>query len=617
MVCNLASQSIARYALAGGGFSSIETIEPVPTDAVRHIYLNFEDDLSIAPLTLWGADSVLVVEDNPYSGTRSLRGNLASGLAGNDPITGKTRNNSPLNLDIAGITSNANRTWDKLFVRYRLRFDDADNRQSNDTVTTPKLAYFSDTRTTFETGSAIWPVIEPGKGLRSIYRNDGNGSGFNPFPDFNAGAPQGECTDCGLAYDGNWNTVEALFDQQNNTAEFWINGVKFLGYTDATDGVWPVASEYTMDHIRFFHGDNAVWANSVNGTGEKGGFQLDEIEIWEGDPRQGPIYLTGTFAQGNTVTLRTDNLDFGTRASKVVHVFDGVNKAGSTWGRDTSTYWQTTSVLTSDVTVGEMPNSVRWDFKNTTNAVMDQLIPFDVNKRYEQSTARYYNFNIVDSLYQNESGGFNLKTDRWWRTTGFGTANLYIGYQGGDGVSNTSSRIGVENIVGNPGNYYGAGVPSFQWTNERIAFFNSIVPNEATGYCLHYRDKTWLNSDSDPEDLAFDKSLFITKDDTYPGGLGAKAFDQVSNGSGSGVDNVYMYFGYLVIDDEVSGVYVSTLSEISEDWHLDFQLPHDNWTTNSIDILALCPIPAADAYIYIKRQDGSWVSTIGLKAVNN
>lgn len=259
----------------------IQFTESVATGAERQIYINFEDDLSISPLTTWGTDSVLVTTNEPYSGTQCLRGNLGSGLAGNDPITGKPRNNSPLNFDIFALTSGANRTWNQAYVRYKLRFDDADNRNENNTPSTPKLGYFSDTSATFETGDSIWPVVEPVVGLRSLYKNSNT---FDPLPAFTGGAPQGECTDCGLSYNGEWNDIEILFNYLNSTVEFWINGIKFLGYSEATDGFWPINPVFRLDHIRFFHGNDNVWTLSANGTEEKCGFQIDEIEVYDAKP---------------------------------------------------------------------------------------------------------------------------------------------------------------------------------------------------------------------------------------------------------------------------------------------------------------------------------------------
>lgn len=325
-------------------------------------------------------------------------------------------------------------------------------------------------------------------------------------------------------------------------------------------------------------------------------------------PSSPELGISGTWEQGNTVTLETDGtFNFGTRSNKVLYVFDGTNKAGSVWGRDTSNYWNPLSTISNVITLGNIPNSIRFDFK-LGNSAITELIPFDVNKTYRQSSARYYAFDIKDDNYQNESGGFNLKTDRWWPPTVV-LPDIYIGYQGGDNpeeLIDTSSRIAVEGISNSSG-YYGAGVPAFDWAREIISFRNSSAIDEEDAELLHYRDGSLLNTS---------KTNFITKDATYPNGMSTKVFDQVSNGCGSGVANVYTYFGYLVIDDEPSGVFVSNLSTISgltEYTNVLFQVPHDNWTATSINIFSMEPLIADDIYLYLKLPSGDWLSTTGLK----
>ena len=275
--------SVLGYPGPGGTLQSVD-----PLAAIRHIFIDFEND-SISPMTTWSTNSIAVVTNNPFDGTKSARGNLAHYFVTNDPITGLPRNSSPLDLDIAGITANASRTWDKLFFRYKMRFDDAENKGSSsdavDSSSKPKLGYFS-TRTLgeAETQSAIYPTLERIKGIAAMYRN-GTGSA-DPTPDWPAGSIYGECADCGFDYTGLWNNVECLFDNVAHTFELWINDVKFIDTLSAFNGgVYPVKETFRFDHFRFFHASSPAFDLSVNRSGEKGGFQIDNIEVWQGDPR--------------------------------------------------------------------------------------------------------------------------------------------------------------------------------------------------------------------------------------------------------------------------------------------------------------------------------------------
>lgn len=275
----------------GGRFRSIDPVgTSEPTE--RIIYQNFETG-SIAPLTIKGTDSVAIVESSPFTGTKCLRGNLAGGLTVTDPLTGKPPNSNPLDLAISSLTSNASRTWSGVYMRYRLRFDDADNRQEDGNVTRPKLGYLSDLRNDATSGnitvtqSAIFPTITAGCGFYSLYRN-GIGD-TDPTPDWPETSISLNDTQRGMSYDGEWNLVEIWFDNHRKTISFWCNGIKVLSdngqaFADR-NGNFPVRNTYTFDHFSFFHGSAHIWANSTNRTGVAGGFQIDELEVWRGNPK--------------------------------------------------------------------------------------------------------------------------------------------------------------------------------------------------------------------------------------------------------------------------------------------------------------------------------------------
>lgn len=261
---------------------------PPPEIPERKVLADFSSG-NIAPLTLWGVDSLIVTSLNPPpGGGNSIMGNIAQAFAEPDPITGKSRNGSPVNLDIYALTSGANRAWPGVFMQYWMRFDDADNsgtsEQGAKIVSAPKLGYLSCTKTTFETGSAIFPTLAPTEGIRSYSRNS-NSDGGDPTPDWPSSAVQTRCPGLNYAYDGNWYLVQIYVDQVNNTIQIWINNILATGFTHYTDGALPVSEIFTFDHMRFFHGNNNVFNQSVNRSGEKGRFQIAKIEIWNGNPK--------------------------------------------------------------------------------------------------------------------------------------------------------------------------------------------------------------------------------------------------------------------------------------------------------------------------------------------
>lgn len=265
----------------------------VAPTVIRHFYTNFEDG-TLGHLAVKGTDSLAVVENAPYSGTRCLRGNLATGLAGNDPLTGKPRNSNPIDFSLAFKTGGASRSWKKVFIRYRLRFDDADNRDASNLITNMKLGYISDVYndstgdSITSTTSAIYPTMSA-RGGCGIYSLAVNNSGGNPAPDWGGSAIITSAVNRGLNYDGTWNLIEILVDHENHTIAFWVNGIKVVSNSGqplvSSNGDYPTSSTFTADHISLFHADAEEWVNSTNRTGEKGGFQIDEFECWEGDPR--------------------------------------------------------------------------------------------------------------------------------------------------------------------------------------------------------------------------------------------------------------------------------------------------------------------------------------------
>lgn len=257
---------------------------------VLHVNANFANG-TIAPFVVNGADSVVVFTD-PVTGKKYVRGNIARYFATVDPKTGKVRNDSPMNLNLRGLTGNACDNWKEAFVRFYLRFDDADNRDENNANSAPKLAYFSDTHTGITTTQrSVWPVISPGSGIGPIGEN--SAQQILPKKPETNGSVWGSCNGCGFAYNGQVNTFDVHFVYTGGDFGFgymscfvndciWVpTNVQGL----ATDGKFSFLSKFILGHIRPFHANPDVFQNSVNRTGEKGGWEMLGCFIWDKKPR--------------------------------------------------------------------------------------------------------------------------------------------------------------------------------------------------------------------------------------------------------------------------------------------------------------------------------------------
>lgn len=257
-------------------------LESTPFSKVPQRVLNIDfENSAIAPMTEWGTSSTLVVSGG-YEGTKSLRMNLATYFGTNDPITGKPRNSSPINLDIKSLTGGSNRDWDKCYISYYMKFDDATNLDDLGNSTSPKLGYFSDITewTSTETSCAIYPTLKAGYGISAFYENSTNNIIEHSDTD---GSVYGSNAGCNFAYNGEWNHVEVAFDYVSGWMTIRINGCPFVSTTPnhgLGGRIRLTNSLYRLDHIRLFHANITGFQNSVNGTGEKGGVQVDKFEIY-------------------------------------------------------------------------------------------------------------------------------------------------------------------------------------------------------------------------------------------------------------------------------------------------------------------------------------------------
>lgn len=316
------------------------------------------------------------------------------------------------------------------------------------------------------------------------------------------------------------------------------------------------------------------------------------------------LEVSGTVGHGNELQIKTNGFyNFGSRVNvKPLYVNLGA-KAGSSFGRDTVDYYNAAAVAQSSLKPGALSTSVQYDLKAAAGAGLFQYLPFDPAKPLVTYVERYYAFDINDANAQNSSGGFNLKTNRLYKdNTPASENNAYIGYQGSEGA--TSARLFVENVVGNVGQYYSTGVPANTWVSEEFIFVNSSAINVANGELQHWRGNVKQNTSKD---------IITTIDGTQSTPISCAVLDQVSNGCGNGMANVYMYIAYQCWDDEYRGVYVGNASSRGACTKM-VRLPQTSWGDKAATFVQIYSvIDSADRYFYMRTGKNSWLSDAGVR----
>lgn len=329
----------------------------------------------------------------------------------------------------------------------------------------------------------------------------------------------------------------------------------------------------------------------------------------------GELTLTGTIAHGNTITITTNGTyDFGTRTNATpVQVFYGDGKTSSSLGRRVQDDFNASAVYQTSVKLGQIAGAVRFDHKVTSNGSLN-IIPIAPDKPAITYIERYRDYDTQVPAYQNSTGGFNLKTQRYWYNTAGGTNNnVYAGYN----QQTKEAQVNVEYVGNNVLNYYNRYAPAFQWINEEYFFKNSSASGVRDGYLYHYIDNEWLNPFNSGNGRW--RHEICTFDAENPNPISAETWDQVSNGAGEGVSNVYTYFGYAVRDDEYKAVYVGDADTIAACTKL-VRLPGVSWSSNSVSaVFVETHISAANAYFYVMNDFDAandarvWVSTGGIR----
>ncbi len=276
-------------------------------------------------------DYVKVVEYEPHSGKRALRGNLMEGR--DDPITGLPGIHCP-HLSYIG-DNFSSKTPHEIFVRYWRRFDDALWQGSE--AGHGKGEYLCDdivdvgayyTRVAWD--NMDFALSDNGGypadwhyehwGYRKIYlgNNEVNIAGA----------------------DGRWHKFEYYINYDENYMVFWVDGKKLYGIGSRAsyveDGKVPIYPEFHLNHVGFLYTHPQQLESSQDRSGYACGWELDDIEVWDGMPAQGDIngdglvnisdvYLVVNAILGNATSSRADvNGDERTDVSDVYEVINEI-----------------------------------------------------------------------------------------------------------------------------------------------------------------------------------------------------------------------------------------------------------------------------------------------------
>lgn len=257
--------------------------------ATRLYYEGFEGDID-----LWKNNiNVLYakkVAHAPRTGLYALRGNLNRNVI--DPITGLR--GDPW-LGGAELVHNKLRyeTPDEVYVSYWFRLDDCKQSGTSFSSFDPiyanmKGAYFS---TGDNTNNSFYSGV--GGGARGEFRlgiNDGPGT-WIPWAVAHGWRQAGFYGETGQpwGWDGKWHRFEMHIDygagpDGGHIMRFWIDGYLVKGTNCLFDGRIPFAPNYHLDQINFWYTKQELLDTSTNRTGYCNGWQIDDIEIWDGLP---------------------------------------------------------------------------------------------------------------------------------------------------------------------------------------------------------------------------------------------------------------------------------------------------------------------------------------------
>jgi hypothetical protein len=238
----------------------------------------------------WG-NNVARAANAPASGTYALRGNQLAAVT--DPITGLSGNPSPT-LDFRGNGNIAAQTPDGCYYKFQFRHDDYNQVFVNDGSDEGKLLWFVDELYGI-TGMFINKQLVRDNTLELVY-NNGAAYGQQWASD-NWGYLKLYMSNAALTFGANgaWHTFEYYINYAEKYVQVWVDGLiltsskhgdaQYAGILTA-DGRSYYDPALTLKTIGFQHWwvrTNNI-AQSTDSTGTRAGWQLDDLEVWDGNP---------------------------------------------------------------------------------------------------------------------------------------------------------------------------------------------------------------------------------------------------------------------------------------------------------------------------------------------
>ncbi len=264
-------------------FLCVTLVSPVNVFSASLIHkLDFESDGWQDSFRAGAWDGkVARVSVKPRGGSYSLRGNFME-ARGNDPITGLPGENN-LQLEYVGNGISA-QTPSEIFIRYWRKLDHStwdgpiSNRRKSEFITddvTGTSAYYTRLALTERDlkiyGNGAYPQSENSADWGALYARL---SGVDPG-----------------GTDGLWHQFAFYIDYRDPTNKYmkmWVDGVLLTAVDESVgyvvDGRVKLNDSFHARGIQFFYIDNGEVSESTDGDGYAAGWQLDDIEVWDGLP---------------------------------------------------------------------------------------------------------------------------------------------------------------------------------------------------------------------------------------------------------------------------------------------------------------------------------------------
>lgn len=251
----------------------------------------------------------------PYAGTYCVRGNLWMGTGAAygtfiDPITGLLGDTNP-QFELRGPSELIRDTNPEVFISFWVRYDDSTWAPSPayktaflcEATESTAGGYF-----TFDYASKVLRITGINGGTYDSWYlpNWGNSKAYFTNPSMPLLGP-----------DGDWHQIAVYWNETGSYLQFWIDG--FLLYANpgstyesnypGTDKVY-MAPGWNLRGLQLMKSDgNSYFASSTNGTGYFVGYQIDNIEVWDGIPPDfgGANPAPGTVTAPSNLTVTGGN----------------------------------------------------------------------------------------------------------------------------------------------------------------------------------------------------------------------------------------------------------------------------------------------------------------------